>query len=55
MMNFISLASELLNIIPSKGMNNFQFNDLLSHTECNYGDILYHMELRWLSNAWRLN
>uniref|UniRef100_A0A8C1LT94 Uncharacterized protein n=1 Tax=Cyprinus carpio TaxID=7962 RepID=A0A8C1LT94_CYPCA len=40
-----------INFIKSRGLNSRQFKELLSDLESEYGDLVYHCEVRWLSRA----
>ena len=37
------------NFIRANGLSHWQFQEFLLELYCNYGDVLYHSEIRWLS------
>jgi len=39
-----------VNFIWANGLSHWQFQEFLSELDCNYGDVLYHSEIRWLSH-----
>lgn len=51
MTNVVAIIVKLVNFIRSKGLNHRQFRELLSDMESDYGDVLYHSEVRWLSRG----
>lgn len=40
-----------VNFIRSRGLNHRQFKEFLNDIECEYGDVLYYSEVRWLSRG----
>jgi putative ubiquitin-RnfH superfamily antitoxin RatB of RatAB toxin-antitoxin module len=40
-----------VNFIRSRGLNHRQFKEFLNEIECEYGDVLYYSEVRWLSRG----
>lgn len=40
-----------VNFIRSRGLNHRQFKEFLDEIECEYGDVLYYSEVRWLSRG----
>ncbi|TWW71158.1 General transcription factor II-I repeat domain-containing protein 2A [Takifugu flavidus] len=49
--NVMKTVVSTINFIKSRGLNNRQFKELLSELESEYGDLVYHCEVRWLSRA----
>ncbi|KAJ8030665.1 General transcription factor II-I repeat domain-containing protein 2A [Holothuria leucospilota] len=49
--NVMNVVVKTVNLIRSKGLNHKQFQELLRETEGPYGDLLYHCEVRWLSQG----
>lgn len=49
--NVMKTVVSTINFIKSRGMNIRQFKELLSELESEYGDLVYHWEVRWLSRA----
>ena len=49
--NVLKTAVSTINFIKSRGLNNRQFKELLSELESEYGDLVHHCEVRWLSRA----
>ncbi|XP_056440141.1 general transcription factor II-I repeat domain-containing protein 2A-like [Gadus chalcogrammus] len=49
--NVMTTVVSTINFIKSRGLNNRQFKELLSELESEYGDLVYHCEVRWLSRA----
>ena len=49
--NVMKTVVSTINFIKSRGLNNRQFKELLSKLESEYGDLVYHCEVRWLSRA----
>lgn len=47
--NVMATVVSTINYIKSKGLNNRQFKEPLSDLESEYGDLVYHCEVRWLS------
>ncbi|KAK0144404.1 General transcription factor II-I repeat domain-containing protein 2A [Merluccius polli] len=47
--NVMKTVVSTINVIKSRGLNNCQFKELLSELESEYGDLVYHCEVRWLS------
>ncbi|CAN7951924.1 unnamed protein product, partial [Ixodes pacificus] len=50
-MRLESVVVPTINFIRSHGLNYRQFQQFLSETEAEYGDVLYHTEVRWLSRG----
>jgi hypothetical protein len=40
---------EITNFIRARGLNHRQFGSLHRDLECDYGDLLHYIEIRWLS------
>jgi hypothetical protein len=40
-----------VNFIRYRSLKNRQFRELLIEIEANYGDVIYHSEVRWLSRG----
>ena len=49
--NVMATVVSTIHFIKSKGLNNRQFKELLSDLESEYGDLIYHCEVRWLSRG----
>uniref|UniRef100_A0A8C4FES4 HAT C-terminal dimerisation domain-containing protein n=1 Tax=Dicentrarchus labrax TaxID=13489 RepID=A0A8C4FES4_DICLA len=49
--NVMKTVVSTINLIKSRGLNNRQFKELLSEFESEYGNLVYHCEVRWLSRA----
>uniref|UniRef100_A0A674N6P6 SPIN-DOC-like zinc-finger domain-containing protein n=1 Tax=Takifugu rubripes TaxID=31033 RepID=A0A674N6P6_TAKRU len=49
--NVMKTVVSTINFIKSRGLNNRQFKELLSELESEYGDLVYHCEVRWLSRS----
>ncbi|TWW69198.1 Protein ZBED8 [Takifugu flavidus] len=49
--NVMKTVVSTINFIKSRGLNNRQFKELLSELESEYGDLVYHCEVQWLSRA----
>ncbi|KAI6648708.1 General transcription factor II-I repeat domain-containing protein 2 [Oopsacas minuta] len=49
--NVMDVVVKVINFIRSKGLNHRQFRTLLKELDSQYGDILYHCEVRWLSRG----
>ncbi|CDW60368.1 hypothetical protein TTRE_0000874001 [Trichuris trichiura] len=49
--NVMSVAVSCVNCIKSKGHNNRLFKDFLNELSSEYGDLVYHCEVRWLSRG----
>ncbi|XP_035862707.1 general transcription factor II-I repeat domain-containing protein 2B-like [Sander lucioperca] len=47
----MSTVVSTINFIKSRGLNSRQFKELLSELESEYGDLVYHWEIRWLSRG----
>ena len=47
----MSTVVSTINFIKSRGLNSRQFKELLSELESEYGDLVYHCEVRWLSRG----
>ncbi|KAJ8388832.1 hypothetical protein AAFF_G00125880 [Aldrovandia affinis] len=41
----------MVNSIRSKALNHRQFKTMLDEMDAQYGDVLYHQEVRWLNRA----
>lgn len=41
----------IVNNISSKALSHHQFKALLDEMDAQYGDVLYHQEVRWLSRG----
>jgi hypothetical protein len=52
MTNVVTVVSKLVNLVRSKGMNYLQFKDFLSDMESEFGNVLYHTAVHWLSRGW---
>ena len=51
MNHVMSVVITTVNYIRSRGLNHRQFKELLQDIEAEYGDVVYHCEVRWLSRA----
>ncbi|KAM4043803.1 general transcription factor II-I repeat domain-containing protein 2-like [Anomaloglossus baeobatrachus] len=49
--NVMSTVVSCINFIKSRALNSRQFKELLNDLECEYGDLVYHCEVRWLSRG----
>jgi len=49
--NVMTTVVSTINVIKSRGLNSRQFKELLSELESEYGDLVYHCEVRWLSRG----
>lgn len=49
--NVMKTVVSTINFIKRRGLNNRQFKELLSKLESEYGDLVYHCEVQWLSRA----
>lgn len=49
--NVMKTVVSIINFIKSRGLNSRQFKELLSELELEFGDLVYHCEVRWLSRA----
>uniref|UniRef100_UPI0035901BC1 general transcription factor II-I repeat domain-containing protein 2-like n=1 Tax=Myxine glutinosa TaxID=7769 RepID=UPI0035901BC1 len=49
--NVTTTVVSTINVIKSRGLNSHQFKELLSELESEYGDLVYHCEVRWLSRG----
>uniref|UniRef100_UPI00358F8063 general transcription factor II-I repeat domain-containing protein 2A-like n=1 Tax=Myxine glutinosa TaxID=7769 RepID=UPI00358F8063 len=49
--NVMTTVVSTMNVIKSRGLNSRQFKELLSELESEYGDLVYHCEVRWLSRG----
>ncbi|KAK0132869.1 General transcription factor II-I repeat domain-containing protein 2A [Merluccius polli] len=47
----MSTVVSTINLIKSRGLNSRQFKELLSELESEYGDLVYHCDVRWLSRG----
>lgn len=50
-LNVMGVVVSSVNYIRSHGLNHRQFQQYLSEVEAEYGDVLYHTEVRWLSRG----
>jgi hypothetical protein len=51
MTNVVTVVAELVNYIRSKKLNHRQFQQFLSDTDSENGDVLYYTEVRWSSRG----
>jgi hypothetical protein len=51
MKEVMDVVVKTVNFIRARGLNHRQFSDFLSHLDCEYGELLYHTEVRWLSRG----
>ena len=51
MEHVMSTITRAVNFIRAKGLNHRQFKAFLSELETEHGDLLYHTEVRWLSQG----
>ncbi|KAJ8403950.1 hypothetical protein AAFF_G00343000 [Aldrovandia affinis] len=49
--NVIQYVVKMVNSIRSKALNHRQFKTMLDEMDAQYGDVLYHQEVRWLSQG----
>jgi predicted XRE-type DNA-binding protein len=47
----MNIVMSIVNIIESRSLNQGQFRELLIDIEANYGNVIYHSEVRWLSRG----
>ena len=47
-------VEKAVNFIQSRGLNQRQFKEFLNEIECEYRDVLYYNEVRWLSRGLNL-
>nr|KAF6444323.1 hypothetical protein HJG59_008614 [Molossus molossus] len=45
----MSAVVSCINFVKSRGLNSHQFEELLKDLESEYGDLVYHREVQWLS------
>jgi len=51
MKDVMSVVVKTVNFIQSRGLNHRQFTSFLSDLDTEYGELLYHTEVRWLSRG----
>lgn len=51
MQNIMNVVVKIINLIRSKPLQRRKFRNLLEEVENNYGDLLLHAEVRWLSRG----
>jgi hypothetical protein len=51
MQHVLDVAVKTVNIIRARGLNHRQFKEMLQQLEVEYGDLLYHSNVRWLSRG----
>ena len=51
MKDVMSVVVKTVNFIRSRGLNHRQFTSFLSDLDTEYGELLYHTEVRWLSRG----
>ena len=51
MKNVMDAVVKTVNFIRARALNHRQFTSLLSSMESEYGELLYHTEVRWLSRG----
>uniref|UniRef100_A0A5S6QHL4 Dimer_Tnp_hAT domain-containing protein n=1 Tax=Trichuris muris TaxID=70415 RepID=A0A5S6QHL4_TRIMR len=49
--NVMSTAVSCINFVKSRNFNSRQFKQLLNDLQSEYGDLVYHCEVRWLSRG----
>ena len=49
--NVMATVVSTIHFIKSKGLNSRQFKELLNDLESEYGDLIYHCEVRWVSRG----
>lgn len=49
--NVMTTVVSCINFIKSRGLNSRQFKELLNDLASEYGDLVYHCEVRWLSRG----
>ena len=49
--NVMQIIIKTLNSVRAKGLNHRQFQEFLKSTDADYGDIIYFLEVRWLSQS----
>ena len=49
--NVMNTVVKIVNIIPSRGLYHRQFQSLQSDVDAEYGDVLYHSDVRWLGRG----
>lgn len=49
--NVMSTVVSCINFVKSRGFNSRQFKELLNDLGSEYGDLVYHCEVRWLSHG----
>lgn len=49
--NVMSTVVSCINFIKSRGLNSRQFKEFLNDLDSEYGDLVYHCEVRWLSRG----
>ncbi|KAK4310895.1 hypothetical protein Pmani_017575 [Petrolisthes manimaculis] len=49
--NVMSIVVSCINFIKSRGLNSRQFKELLNDLDLEYGDVVYHCEVRWLTRG----
>ena len=42
---------KIVNFIRAKGLNHHQFQEFLKNTDVDYDDMIYFLEVRWLSRG----
>ena len=47
----MSTVVSCINFIKSRGLNSRQFKELLNDLDSEYGDLVYHCEVQWLSRG----
>jgi hypothetical protein len=47
----MNIVVSTVNFIRSRSLNHRQFRELLIDIEADYGDVIYHSEVRWLSRG----
>ena len=47
----MSVVVSNVNFIPNHALNQRQFQTILADLDCEYGDVMYHNEVRWLSRG----
>ena len=51
MKDVMDVVAKMVNFIRARGLNHRQFVSFLADLETEYGELLYHTEVRWLSRG----